>query len=74
VDIQKGDGVILFTGGKGIVTSGIFEMNSHHTDNARVRVRFDDWEGPIQLEAIEQVWREGQRIDNIQQMSLWGDV
>ena len=71
-DIRQGDGVITLDGQQGIVTSEPFEMNSHFVD-IRVRVDFGAWEGPIQLEAIAEVWRGGSRIDNVTQLSLWGE-
>ena len=69
--IQKGDGVVLFNGDRGIVLGEPFIMNSE-TAYPAVPVHFDEWEGSIQLEAITEVWRDGFRVDGIKQLGLWG--
>lgn len=61
--IRRGDGIITRNGSMGIATSEPFKATSHF-DIDVVRVAFDFCEMPIQLSAIAEVWRDGQRIDN----------
>ncbi len=71
MSIQKGDGVITKSGSRGIVVSGVFKMTSLF-DRYAVAVAFDYEDGtlemPIDVAWICEVWRNGARIDNVEQL------
>lgn len=67
-DIRKGDTVILFNGAAGVALGKCFQMTSEFKRLA-VPVHFEEWEGPIQLEAITEIWRAGVKIEPSEQLT-----
>lgn len=68
---QRNDGVILHSGQRGIVTSGVFRMHSYDPDYRCVRIQLDEGEFPVDLRAVAEVWRRGQRVDMVTQLAMF---
>lgn len=71
--IRKGDGIVTRTGSRGIVTAEAWKAVSHF-DYDLIRVEFDVCEMPLQVASVAEVWRNGVRIDQleqVEQLELW---
>lgn len=75
MDIQKGDGVVLFNGERMIVESAPFNMGDTLLgDDWLVAAWTEDgmFRFPIQVSAIVEVWRDG--IPIAKQLSLFDEM
>jgi len=63
--IHKGDGVILQCGMMGVVMSTPFKMHSYDPDYYCVVIDLEFMSLPVDLRAIAEVHRGGNRIDDL---------
>lgn len=62
MSIEKGDGLVMFNGSRVIVTGPVFKMNSVDPNYYCVPVDCGDFQLPVDVRGIVEVWRNGEII------------
>jgi hypothetical protein len=72
MDIRKGDGLVMFNGARVIATGPVFKMNSIDPDYYCVPVDYGDFQLPVDIRGVVEVWRDGQpATEQAQQLELF---
>jgi DNA-cytosine methyltransferase len=72
MDIRKGDGLVMFNGARVIATGPVFKMNSIDPNYYCVPVDYGDFQLPVDIRGVVEVWRDGQpATEQAQQLELF---